>query len=83
MIMLVGGVLGFVMEENGFPVAPVILGLVLGEMLEANFMSSMIRSAGDFAAFFSRPIAAALGVMTLGTWAFMAWRALAAPPRSV
>ena len=32
--MLAFGVLGFLMEENGFPVAPVILGIVLGPMLE-------------------------------------------------
>jgi TctA family transporter len=85
-IMLVGGVLGYLMEENGFPVAPVILGLVLGEMLEQNFMSSMIRSDGSFLAFFSRPIAATLGVLTLATWAFMLWRGLwprrVATPRS-
>lgn len=74
MIMLFGGILGFILEENGFPVAPVILGLVLGEMLEANFMSSMIRSAGDFLAFFSRPIAATLGVLTILTWGFMLYR---------
>jgi putative tricarboxylic transport membrane protein len=70
-IMLVGGILGWLMEENGFPVAPVILGLVLGEMLEQNFMTSMIKSDGSFLGFVSRPIAAILAVLTLGTWAWM------------
>jgi TctA family transporter len=70
-IMLFGGLLGWLMEENGFPVAPVILGLVLGEMLEQNFMTSMIKSDGSFLGFFSRPIAATLGVLTLLTWAWM------------
>jgi putative tricarboxylic transport membrane protein len=80
-IMLFGGVLGWLMEENGFPVAPVILGLVLGEMLEANFMTSMIKADGSLAGFFSRPIAATLGVMTLVTWVWMLyaqWRKRAA-----
>ena len=45
-VMLVMGVLGWIMEENGFPIAPAILGLVLGEMLEQNFMTSMIKSDG-------------------------------------
>jgi TctA family transporter len=49
----------------------VILGLVLGEMLEQNFMTSMIKADGALLGFFSRPIAATLGVMTLVTWVWM------------
>jgi TctA family transporter len=67
-VMLVAGVAAYVLEENGFPSAPAILGVVLGGMLEENFVSSMIKSNGDLAAFFSRPIAASLGVLTLGAW---------------
>jgi TctA family transporter len=67
-VMLVAGVIAYVLEENGFPVAPAILGVVLGTMLEENFVSSMIKSAGDLTAFFSRPVAATLGVLTLGAW---------------
>lgn len=67
-VMLIAGVVGFVLEENGFPVAPAILGVVLGGMLEENFITSMIKSDGDLLAFFSRPIAATLGVMTLAVW---------------
>ncbi|MBX2880333.1 MAG: tripartite tricarboxylate transporter permease [Granulosicoccus sp.] len=68
-IMLVMGVLAYLMEENGFPVAPAILGIVLGAMLEDNFMSSMIKSDGDLFGFFSRPIAATLGVIVIALWA--------------
>jgi TctA family transporter len=67
-VMLAAGVIAYVLEENGFPSAPAILGVVLGGMLEENFVSSMIKSAGDPLGFFSRPIAAALGVLTLGAW---------------
>jgi len=42
------------MEENGLPIAPAILGLVLGEMLEQNFMTSMIKSDEAVLAFFER-----------------------------
>ena len=45
-MMLVMGVIGWLMEEHGYPIAPAILGLVLGEMLEQNFMTSMIKSDG-------------------------------------
>src|SRR5919109_355635 len=65
-LMLVFGLVAYVMEENGFPVAPAILGMVLGAMLEENFISSMIKAEGNFVAFFERPIAGALGVLTLG-----------------
>jgi TctA family transporter len=67
-VMLVFGVLGFVMEENDIPVAPCILGIVLGPMLEENFVTSMIKSDGSFLAFFERPIAGALGVATALVW---------------
>jgi TctA family transporter len=78
-IMLILGVIAWIMEENGFPIAPAILGLVLGEMLEQTFMTSMIKSDGSFLAFFARPIAGTLGVITIALWAFMIWRGLNRP----
>ena len=67
-IMLVMGVLGYIMEENGFPVAPAILGLVLGGMIEANFLTSMIKANGDLLGFFQRPVAGVLGCANLLVW---------------
>ena len=67
-IMLLFGLLAYVMEENGFPVAPAILGVVLGGMLEENFIKAMIKSDGSFLAFFSRPISATLGIITILVW---------------
>ena len=67
-VMLAAGVVGYLLEENGFPVAPAILGVVLGGMLEENFISSMIKSDGDLLGFFSRRLAATLGVLTLAAW---------------
>jgi TctA family transporter len=66
--MLVAGVAAYVLEENGYPSAPAILGVVLGGMLEENFVTSMIKSNYNLLAFFSRPIAGVLGVLTLGAW---------------
>ena len=67
-VMLAAGVAGFFMERWGFPVAPTILGVVLGTMLEEQFFSSLVKADGNLAAFFSRPIAATLGVVTIGLW---------------
>jgi len=67
-VILVFGLLAYGMEENGYPVAPAILGVILGSMLEENFITSMIKSDGDLLGFFQRPIAAGLGVATIVVW---------------
>lgn len=75
-IMFVFGIIGWLMEENGFPIAPAILGLVLGELLEQSFMTSMIKADGNALMFFERPIAAILGILTVLIWGAMIWRAV-------
>lgn len=67
-LMLIFGILGFLMDENDIPIAPAILGLVLGPMLEQNFITSMIKADGSFLTFFERPIAAGLGLFTIAIW---------------
>jgi len=67
-VMLVAGLLAYVFEDNDFPIAPSILGVVLGSMLEENFITSMIKSDGNLGAFFSRPIAAVLAGLTILIW---------------
>jgi TctA family transporter len=76
-LILFFGVVSFILEENGFPVAPAILGVVLGTMMEENFVTSMIKSDGDPWVFFTRPIAMWLAISTIiillwpvGTWAY-------------
>jgi TctA family transporter len=64
-VMLGFGVLAFFMEENDIPLAPAILGLVLGPMIEENFMNSIIMANGDFRGLIDRPIAAVLAGVTL------------------
>jgi putative tricarboxylic transport membrane protein len=59
------GLLAYILEENSFPIAPTILDVVLGGMLEENFISPMIKSNGNFVGFFNRPIAGTLGVLTI------------------
>jgi TctA family transporter len=67
-LMLVMGILGYFFEANGIPVAPIVLGMVLGPILEQNFMVSMIKTEWDLTQFFSRPAAAILGGLTILTW---------------
>lgn len=74
-LILFFGVAAFVLEENGFPVAPAILGVVLGTMMEENFVTSMIKSDGDPLVFFTRPIAMwlAAGTFIILLWPVGAW----------
>ncbi|MEO8656556.1 MAG: tripartite tricarboxylate transporter permease, partial [Ramlibacter sp.] len=67
-VMLVAGVIAYLLEANRFPIAPAILGVVLGGMLEENFITSMIKSNGNLGAFFERPIALGLAATTLLVW---------------
>jgi len=53
-------VLGYGMRLIGLPAAPLLLGYVLGPMMEVQFRRTLIFSSGDFTAFFDRPISQAL-----------------------
>lgn len=67
-IMLALGVMAFFLEKSGFAMAPVILGIVLGPLVEQNFTTSMIITNGDLLGLFERPIAAVLGVASIAVW---------------
>lgn len=73
-VMGLAGIAAFYMERWGFPIAPTILGVVLGTVLEQHFFSSLVKADGNFLVFFERPIAGALGVLTLLIWAAPLWR---------
>ena len=55
-VMLGFGILGFFMKRYGFPSAPIVLGVILGPMLEQNLFSSLAMSNGDPLIFVTRPL---------------------------
>jgi TctA family transporter len=69
------GVIGFVMERNGYPVAAMVLGIVMGTMVEQSFITSLIKSDGSIIPFFSRPVAAVLAFCTIAAllWPVAYW----------
>lgn len=67
-VMLVLGIAAFFMEKSGFAIAPVILGIVLGPLVEQNFTTSMIITNGNVFGLFERPIAAVLGAASIAVW---------------
>ena len=58
--MLLFGILGFVLRKFHYPVAPLVLGIVLGDLLEKSLRRGLVLSDGDLTPFFTRPISMAL-----------------------
>ncbi len=78
-IVIVFGVLGYVMLRLDYPAVPLILGVVLGPLLERAVRRTLIASQGDMMVFLQRPIALTLFVLTaLFLLAPLAKRGLAA-----
>ena len=65
---LIGGVLGFLLRQHGFPMGPLVLALILGPMAESNLRRALALSEGSLATFVTRPISLlflALAALTL------------------
>lgn len=75
-IILALGLMGWLMVRAGIPLAPAILGIVLGRVVEDNFMVSMMKARGDLTGFFERDASAVLGVITLIVWGLLIFRAM-------
>lgn len=59
-LLFIVGIIGFFMRRHDFPVAPAIIGLILGPMAEAQFRRALTISQGDASVFFTHPISLAL-----------------------
>ena len=63
--MLIFGVIGYVFKKLDYPLAPLVLALVLGDMAESALRQSLIISQGSLAIFFNRPISGAITILAL------------------
>lgn len=66
-VMLGFGVIGFVLRQLNFPMAPLVLGIVLGDLMEKNLRRGLVLSDGDLTPFFVRPISFALFALVAAT----------------
>lgn len=66
-VMLVTGVVCFILRRQGFPVAPFVLGLVLGDIVDKNLRRGLVISDGDLTPFFTRPMAGVLAAVVILT----------------
>ncbi|MFC3393936.1 hypothetical protein [Brenneria rubrifaciens] len=64
-VMLVMGIVGYLLQKHHYPIAPVILCMLLGPMFEKSLLSSLLKSDGNLLAFVERPISALLAVLFL------------------
>jgi len=75
-IMLAFGVVGFLFKRYGFSPAPLIMGLVLGKMVEETLKQSLLLFDQDWTLFFVRPVVVVLFAITAaGLLAPPLWRA--------
>jgi putative tricarboxylic transport membrane protein len=90
-MMLVFGVVGYLFKKLKYPLAPLVLALVLGDMAETAFRQSMLLSGGSMAIFFSNYLVGSIVTLAL---ALLCWpivgllldrmrRAEGGPPRRV
>lgn len=65
LLLLLGcGVLGYFLNKNDYPIAPLVLGLVLGPMIENNMRRALTISDGDYSLFFTRPLSLTFLIVT-------------------
>ncbi len=63
-VMVAFGIIGFVMREMKYPMAPLVLGIILGDILDKSLRRALVLANGDLTPFFTRPISAVLWVTT-------------------
>ncbi|MEZ0168961.1 tripartite tricarboxylate transporter permease [Microvirga sp. TS319] len=68
------GALGYLMKKLSFPVAPVVLALVLGYLVETNFRTALVTSRGSYSIFFTDPVSVIFLVLSLVSILYPAWR---------
>jgi putative tricarboxylic transport membrane protein len=69
-LMIAFGLAGYLFERLRFPIAPMVLGVILGPLAEEALLNAMISYGNDWTIFFTRPISATLMIFTLMTCLF-------------
>lgn len=64
-IMLAMGIAGYFFRIFGYPTAPLLLGFILGPLMEEHFRRALLMSRGDAMVFFERPVSAGMLLVTI------------------
>ena len=81
-VIAIFGVLGFLFERYKFPLAPLVLGTILGPLAENNFMTTMVSFDNDWTVFFTRPISGSVLALAIAGLAWPLVRAMLAHRRN-
>jgi putative tricarboxylic transport membrane protein len=73
-VMLGFGVLGYAMNKFGFPVAPLLIGFILGPLVEVGLRQALITSRGSPMIFLERPVSALFLGLTVAAIVWVGWR---------
>lgn len=81
-VMVAFGVIGFVLRQMKYPMAPLVLGIILGDLLDKSLRRGLTLSDGDLTPFFTRPVSAAFVALIVLSilMNFAAFRNLALAP---
>ncbi len=66
-VMIGFGIFGFILREMKYPMAPLVLGIILGDLLDKNLRRGLVLTDGDLLPFFTRPICLVLWLITLSS----------------
>ncbi|MEW6046625.1 MAG: tripartite tricarboxylate transporter permease [Bacillota bacterium] len=67
-VLIVFGVLGYVLERGGFPLGPLVLGVILGPIAENHLRIGLMTSMGSFTPLFARPLSLAILVLAVASF---------------
>ncbi|HEU5017025.1 MAG TPA: tripartite tricarboxylate transporter permease [Pseudolabrys sp.] len=76
------GVLGYVLKKFGFSMAPIVLAMVLGYLVETNYRTALVTSHGSYAIFVTSPLSLLFLVLSAASLLFPLFRAAAEQRRS-
>jgi putative tricarboxylic transport membrane protein len=85
-MLMIFGVMGYLMRLHGYPIAPVVVGLILGPMAEAQLRRALAISQGDWSTLVSTPLAAGLLAVALAALVIppiLRWRGKGAVLRQI
>jgi putative tricarboxylic transport membrane protein len=74
-LMLIFGVLGYLFKKLKYPLAPLVLALVLGDMAESSFRQAMLLSQGSLSIFWANPLVGSLVALALFMLVWPMWGA--------
>lgn len=66
-VMVAFGIVGFILREMKYPMAPLVLGIILGDLLDLNLRRGLLLTNGDPTPFFTRPISAVICIVIVLT----------------